>query len=194
MNDMNLIPSQRLSGLIVITGPSGVGKGTIVKKLLERHKEIWLSISATTRMPRKDEMDGQHYFFVDKKDFISLINKGGFLEYAEFAGNYYGTPREEVLAKINAGMMVLLEIELEGARQVKKTFPDAFLLFLAPPSFEELERRIRGRETDSEQSIFKRLSRAKEELEAKKEFDAVLVNNEISQTLKELELMIGLNK
>ncbi len=191
---MNLIPSQRLSGLIVITGPSGVGKGTIVKKLLERHKEIWLSISATTRMPRKDEMDGQHYFFVDKKDFISLINKGGFLEYAEFAGNYYGTPREEVLAKINAGMMVLLEIELEGARQVKKTFPDAFLLFLAPPSFEELERRIRGRETDSEQSIFKRLSRAKEELEAKKEFDAVLVNNEISQTLKELELMIGLNK
>ena len=138
--------------LTLITGPSGVGKGSLVKRLLQRNNELWLSISATTRKPRKGEKDGEHYFFLDHSRFKELLAKGRFLEWAEFAGNFYGTPIDELSKKLNNGKSVLLEIELEGARQVRKSFSGAFQIFIAPPSFDELEKRIRGRGTDKEES------------------------------------------
>ncbi len=182
--------SSASSSFTVITGPSGVGKGSLVKKLLDRHPEIWLSISATTRLPRLGEIDGKDYFFMQEDIFEELINKGGFIEWAEFAGNKYGTPCEPVQQKLDDNQKVLLEIELEGARQVRKSFPDALMVFLAPPSLEELERRIRGRASDSEESIRKRLVRAREELVAKDEFDAVVINDVLEEALKELEELI----
>ena len=178
------------SKLILITGPSGVGKGTLVKKLLERNKNIWLSISATTRMPREGEEDSKHYYFLERKRFEELINENGFLEWAEFAGNLYGTPGLQVKQKLDSGKKVLLEIELEGARQVRKSCPEAFQIFIAPPNFEELEKRIRERGTETEESIRNRLSRATKELQAKNEFDAVVINDDLSQALLALEELI----
>ena len=178
--------------LTVITGPSGVGKGTLVSLLLERHPAIWLSVSATTRAPRPAEEEGVQYFFHDRPAFERLAAAGGLLEWAEFAGNLYGTPRAAVEERLAQGRPVLLEIELEGARQVRRSFPEAFQLFVAPPSFDELERRIRGRGTDSEAAIEKRLARARVELDAAAEFDAVLVNADLETALLELEGLMGL--
>ena len=178
--------------LTVITGPSGVGKGTLVNRLLERHPAIWLSVSATTRAPRPGEEEGVQYFFLARPAFEQLVGRGGLLEWAEFAGNLYGTPRQPVEAQLATGHPVLLEIELEGARQVRQSFPGAIQLFVAPPSFAELERRIRGRGTDSEEAIQRRLARARVELEAAKEFDAVLVNADLETALLELEGLMGL--
>jgi guanylate kinase len=178
--------------LTVITGPSGVGKGTLVNRLLARHPAIWLSVSATTRAPRPGEQEGVHYFFLKPPAFEALVAGGGLLEWAAFAGNSYGTPRRPVEEQLAEGRPVLLEIELEGARQVRESFPGAFQLFVAPPSFAELERRIRGRGTDSEEAIARRLARAQVELEAAPEFDAVLVNADLEAALLELEGLMGL--
>jgi guanylate kinase len=176
----------------LITGPSGVGKGTLVARLLERHPGIWLSVSATTRQPRSGEVEGQHYFFLERTAFEKQVNADGFLEWAEFAGNLYGTPRAAVQQRLDAGQTVLLEIELEGARQVRRSFPTGFQVLLRPPSFPELERRIRGRGSDSEEAIRRRLERAREELQAEAEFDAVVVNDDLERALAELEQLCGL--
>ena len=181
-----------LGNLTVLTGPSGVGKGTIVRKILDKYSDVWLSISATTRQPRAGEIDGEHYFFLEKKDFQKIIDKEGFLEWAEFSNNFYGTPKENVKEKIEDGSNVLLEIELEGARQIRKSFPEALQIFIAPPDLSELEKRIRGRGTDSEESIRNRLAIANKELIAKKEFDAVVINADIDQAFKEIEGLMGL--
>jgi guanylate kinase len=181
-----------MARLTVITGPSGVGKGTLVGQLLQRHPQIWLSVSATTRAPREGEVEGQSYFFLSRERFEQQVAEGGFLEWAEFAGNLYGTPRAPVEAQLAAGRPVLLEIELEGARQVRQSFPAACQLFIEPPSFEELERRIRGRGTDSEEAIARRLARARVELAAAPEFDAVLVNGDLNAALAELEQLMQL--
>ncbi|MFO7628008.1 MAG: guanylate kinase [Prochlorococcaceae cyanobacterium] len=178
--------------LTVITGPSGLGKGTLVARLLERHPRLWLSVSATTRAPRSGELDGQHYLFLDRGRFEQQVAAGGFLEWAEFAGHAYGTPRAPLEAQLAAGRPVLLEIELEGARQVRRSFPEGFQVFIKPPSFEELERRIRGRGSDSEEAINRRLERARIELAAEGEFDAVLVNADLAVALAELERLMGL--
>ncbi|MEI8251902.1 MAG: guanylate kinase [Synechococcus sp. ELA057] len=178
--------------LTVLTGPSGVGKGTLVRLLLERHPRIWLSVSATTRAPRQGEQEGVSYFFLSRERFEQRVSEGGFLEWAEFAGNLYGTPRQPVEERLQQGRPVLLEIELEGARQVRRSFPEGLQVFLEPPSFEELERRIRGRGTDSEEAIQKRLTRARVELAASPEFDARLVNGELETALAELERLMGL--
>jgi len=178
--------------LTVITGPSGVGKGTLVALLRQRHPQIWLSVSATTRQPRAGEVDGEHYFFLERPAFERQVAAGGFLEWAEFAGHLYGTPRPPVEAQLAEGRPVLLEIELEGARQVRRSFPSAGQLFLAPPGFEELERRIRGRGTDSEEAIARRLERARVELAAAEEFDAVVVNSDLETALGDLERQMGL--
>jgi guanylate kinase len=183
------VPSARLT---VLSGPSGVGKGTLVALLRQRHPSLWLSVSATTRAPRAGEREGEHYFFLEPAAFQALEASGGLLEWAEFAGNRYGTPRQPVEEQLAAGRPVLLEIELEGARQLRRTFPEALQLFLAPPSLEELERRIRGRATDSEEAIRRRLERAREELAAATEFDAVLVNADLEQALAQLEGRMGL--
>ena len=181
-----------LGNLTVITGPSGVGKGSIVKKILEHHNDVWLSISATTREPRSGEIDGQHYLFLKEKDFKKIIEKEGFLEWAAFSNNFYGTPKKKIKEKIEDGTKVLLEIELEGARQIRKTFPDALQIFLEPPSLAELEKRIRGRGTESEESIRDRLEIAKKELDAKKEFNAVVINDDLDRAFEEIEDLMGL--
>jgi guanylate kinase len=178
--------------LLLITGPSGVGKGTLVGRLLERHPQLWLSVSATTRSPRAGEEEGRHYFFLERADFERQVAAGGFLEWAEFAGNLYGTPRIAVETQLEAGRTVLLEIELEGARQVRRSFPEGFQVLLRPPSFAELERRIRGRGSESEAAIERRLTRAREELQAEAEFDAVVINDDLERALTELETVCGL--
>ena len=181
-----------MSRLTVITGPSGVGKGTLVTRLMERHPEICLSVSATTRAPRVGELEGEHYFFLSHDAFRTRVAEGGFLEWAEFAGNLYGTPRQAVEEHLAMGHPVLLEIELEGARQVRQSFPSAHQLFIKPPSLLELERRIRGRGSESEAAIQQRLARASIELEAAAEFDASLVNGDIEIALQDLERHMNL--
>jgi len=178
--------------LTVLTGPSGVGKGTLVKLLLARHPQIWLSVSATTRDPRPGEQEGSSYFFLSRQAFERRVAEGGLLEWAEFAGNLYGTPRQPVEQRLGQGRPVLLEIELEGARQVRRSFPEAFQVFLEPPSFAELERRIRGRGSDSDEAIQRRLERARVELAAAPEFDARLVNGDLAEALAELERLMAL--
>ena len=187
-----MAPSPRPARLTVLTGPSGVGKGTLVQRLLARHPTLWLSVSATTRAPRPGELEGQAYCFHSRAAFEGLVAAGGLLEWAEFAGNLYGTPRGPVERHLAEGRPVLLEIELEGARQVRHSFPAALQVFLAPPSFAELERRIRGRGTDAEEAIARRLARAGVELEAAAEFDAVVVNDDLERALAELEGLMGL--
>lgn len=187
------VPSASSPGqLTVLTGPSGVGKGTLVRALLARHPEIWLSVSATTRAPRGGEVEGEHYFFLTPERFEEQVREGGFLEWATFAGNRYGTPRNAVEDKLAAGRPVLLEIELEGARLVRRSFPAGRQIFVKPPSFEELERRIRGRGTDAEEAIQQRLARARQELAAAAEFDAVLINDDLETAGQELERLMDL--
>lgn len=173
--------------LIVVTGPSGVGKGTLVRSLLERHPDLYLSVSATTRAPRPGEIDGKHYYFVTRPQFQEMIEAGELLEWAEFAGNLYGTPRQPVEAKTEQGFWVLLEIELEGARQIRANFPKALRLFILPPSMSELERRLRNRSSDSPTAIALRLNRAMEEIAAASEFDFQVVNDDLETTLKNIE-------
>ncbi|MBF6048797.1 guanylate kinase [Streptomyces sp. NRRL B-1677] len=172
--------------LTVLSGPSGVGKSTVVAHMRKAHPEVWLSVSATTRKPRPGEQDGVQYFFVDDEEFDKLIANGELLEWAEFAGNRYGTPRRAVLDRLEAGEPVLLEIDLQGARQVRETMPDARLVFLAPPSWDELVRRLTGRGTESAEVIERRLAAAKVELAAESEFDVTLVNTSVEDVAREL--------
>jgi guanylate kinase len=176
--------------LTVLTGPSGVGKGTLVKLLRERHPNLYLSVSATTRTPREGEIDGQDYFFVSRDRFAAMVEAGELLEWAEFAGNCYGTPRQAIVERLDRGEHVLLEIELEGARQVKNTFPEALRVFVLPPSLDELERRLRSRGQDAEAAIERRLSRAREEVAAANEFDQQIVNDDLEAALGKLEALM----
>ena len=173
--------------LVVLTGPSGVGKGTLLKRLLNQHPELCLSISATTRTPRPGEIDGEHYWFVDRSKFTHMIENSELLEWAEFAGNFYGTPRQPVDEKVSQGHWVILEIELVGARQIRQVFPEAVQIFLLPPSLEELERRLRDRGHDSEESIARRLKRAAVEIDAASEFDIQVVNDDLDLALASIK-------
>lgn len=171
--------------LFVISGPGGVGKSTITQEVA-RFEDFFLSISVTTRPPRDGEQDGVHYHFVTRAEFEARIANNEFMEWAEFAGNLYGTLEEDVQRHRLAGKHVLLEIELQGARQVKKVHPEAVLVFISPPSWEELEGRIRGRGSDSDERIRERLAIAQEEMAAAKEFDHVLVNSEVAEVVSRL--------
>ena len=173
--------------LIVLTGPSGVGKGTLVRSLLTRHPELYLSVSVTTRSPRPGEVDGKEYYFISRSQFEQMVAQGEMLEWAEFAGNCYGTPRKPVENQIHAGKTVLLEIELNGARQIQATFPDALRIFIRPPSIKELEQRLRGRAQDSEEAIARRLCRATEEINAAGEFDFEIINDDFETALQNIE-------
>lgn len=177
--------------LVVITGPSGVGKGTIVKSLLTKNPHIFLSISATTRPPREGEIDGKDYYFLSRLQFEEMITNSQLLEWAEYAENYYGTPKQPVLEQIEQGKIVILEIEVLGANQVKKSFPSAIRIFILPPSIEELEKRLRERGTDGEEVIVKRLDKAKEELAVSHEFDYQIINDTLEKAIAEVEKSIN---
>ncbi|MFI1189514.1 guanylate kinase [Streptomyces californicus] len=180
------VPPDVRPRLTVLSGPSGVGKSTVVAHMRSVHPEVWLSVSATTRKPRPGERNGVHYFFVDDEEFDKLIANGELLEWAEFAGNRYGTPRRAVLDRLEAGEPVLLEIDLQGARLVRQSMADARLVFLAPPSWEELVRRLTGRGTEAPEVIERRLAAARVELAAEAEFDTTLVNTSVEDVAREL--------
>lgn len=172
--------------LVVVSGPSGVGKSTVVAEALRGNPEIWLSVSATTRAPRPGEQDGREYFFTTAERFDELVRTDGLLEWAQFAGNRYGTPRGPVDDKRAAGHPVLLEIEVQGARQVRRAVPGALLVFLAPPSWETLTARLVGRGTETDDGVARRLQAAREELAAADEFDVVLVNADVRECARAL--------
>ena len=176
--------------LTIVSGFAGSGKGTVMKNLLSRHEGYALSISATTRKPRQGERDGVDYFFRTKEEFEKMIGEHAFLEYANYVGNYYGTPASYVDEQLNLGKDVILEIEVQGALQVKKLRPDALLVFLTPPSGEELERRLRGRGTETDDVIRSRMKRVGEEATLMASYDYILVNDDVGRATEDLHGLI----
>jgi guanylate kinase len=176
--------------LFVITGPSGVGKGTLIARLLEQVPELELSVSATTRSPRGSERDGVHYHFMDGEEFERRVAAGEFIEHAGYSSHQYGTLRSEVEPRLQQGRSVVLEIELQGARQIRETVPDAIQVFIAPPSPEDLRRRLEGRGTDSPEQISRRLEVAAEELGARDEFGHVIENDDAERASQELAELV----
>jgi len=178
----------------VLTGPSGVGKGTVVTRLIQQHPEIWLSVSVTTRSPRPGEVDGVNYWFISDAEFDALVASGDLLEWAlVHEVHRYGTPRQPVLKALREGRTCLLELDLAGARRVRQTMPEARTVFLMPPSRQELERRLRGRGTETEADLARRFRTADEELAAASEFDEIIVNSDVANTCEELVGFMGLS-
>lgn len=178
--------------LVVLTGPSAVGKGTVMAIVRREHPEVWLSVSATTRKPRPGELHGRQYYFVSDAEFDRLVADGELLEWARYAGHRYGTPKAPVLTRLATGGSALLELELAGARQVRVAMPDAFHVFLAPPSTEELHRRLVGRGTEDPEAVAARMHQADVEIAAAGEFDAVVVNDVVDRAAAELvSLLVG---
>ena len=172
--------------LLVISGPSGVGKGTVVKALLEKKDNISLSVSCTTRAPREGEIDGKHYYFITKEEFLKRIDEGAFLEYAANFSNYYGTPLDKVREKLSAGLDIILEIDVKGALNVKKIVPEAVLIFVLPPSLEILKARLSGRGTETPEQIEKRFSEAAHEIEIGEQYDYRIVNDTVAQAVDDI--------
>lgn len=180
--------------LIIVSGPSGAGKGTICKELIQRDDSIVVSVSATTRAPRNAEVDGKSYHFITKQMFESMIENGGFLEYAEVYDNYYGTPKDFVIEKITNGENVLLEIDIQGALQVKQKYPEGIFIFVLPPSMETLKNRIVGRGSETPESLEKRLSSAYQEIEQIKNYDYFIVNDTVEHSTDVLQAIITAEK
>ncbi len=172
--------------LYVFTGPSGTGKGTILNKVLKQDTKLFLSVSATTRAPRQGEIHGKHYYFLDKQTFEDKIKQGEFLEYAQYVGNYYGTLEEPVNEQLKSGNDVVLEIEVQGAMQIHEKRPDAVMIFVAPPSIEELERRLIGRGTENDEKIAARMKTAEQELKQADKFDYIIVNDDLECAIADL--------
>ena len=180
--------------LLVISGPSGAGKGTLCKELKKSIPELKYSVSATTRAPRPGEIDGVNYFFYSRPEFEDLIQKGEFLEWAEVYNNLYGTPRQYVEEMLRQGQDVILEIDIQGARQIKQRFPQGVFVFVVPPSREELARRLQGRNTDTEEEIRKRLLLADDELKCAMEYNYVIINDRLADAVRELKEIIQKEK
>jgi len=183
--------SSKKGRLFIISAPSGTGKSTVINHLLGLRGNLVLSVSATTRPPREGETEGISYYFVTHDEFSAMIERGEFLEYAEYIGEYYGTPKQPIFECLGKGMDVLLEIEIQGAMQVMEKEPEAVSIFIVPPDMDELERRLRGRGTDSEEKLAARLERACRELEEKDSYSYVIVNDEISRAAEEILAIIG---
>jgi guanylate kinase len=177
--------------LFVITGPSGVGKGTLIRRLLDRMPELELSVSATTRPPRPGERDGADYHFLSEEEFDRMVRDGRLLEHATYSGNRYGTPRSEVEPRLAAGRSVVLEIEVQGARQIREAMPEAVQVFIAPPSPAALRQRLEGRGTDRPEAIARRLAAAEDELAARTEFGHVILNDDLDRASEELVALVG---
>ncbi len=180
--------------LVVVSGPSGCGKGTVLKEVLKSRDNIFYSVSATTRKPREGEINGVHYFFITKEEFLSEIEAGGMLEYAEYVGNFYGTPKKKVEEELEKGNDVILEIETKGAEKIRKAVPEALFIFILPPSVEELASRLKGRGTESEEVIKERLETAKTELASKSEYDYIVINDEVKRASEEILEIINNSK
>ncbi len=176
--------------LIVISGPSGVGKGTVLKALMREMPSLVMSISETTRAPRTDELHGVNYFFVSEEEFLKNIGEQKYFEWAKVYKNYYGTPKDFIMQEMDKGNHVILEIDTDGAMQVKKAYPEGVFIYIAPPSLEELKNRILKRNTDSEEQIRHRLTMAESELKLIKEYDYIVENNEVEETVKEIAAII----
>jgi guanylate kinase len=177
--------------VFVITGPSGVGKGTLIRGLMERLPKLQLSVSATTRAPRPGEQDGVDYHFLSREEFERRVDAGEFVEHADYAGRSYGTLRSELEERVRAGVPVVLEIEVQGARQVRSSVPDAVQVFIAPPSLQALRTRLIGRGTDDPEEVERRLRVAAEELEAQPEFAHVVINDRLQDALEQLTVIVA---
>ena len=175
--------------LIVISGPSGAGKGTVCKALLERN-DFWISVSATTRSPRNCEIDGVNYYFITKDKFLEKIECEDFLEYAEVYGNYYGTPKSEVLKVLDAGRDVILEIDIQGALKVKKAYPEGLFIFILPPSMAELKNRITNRGSETPESLMTRVSSAHKEISFVSKYDYAVVNDTVDDACEKIQSII----
>ena len=180
--------------LLVLSGPSGVGKGTVLGELMKRRTDMCFSVSATTRAPREGEVDGVSYFFVSKDRFEEMIQNGELLEYAQFVSNFYGTPRAYVEQQLERGMNVILDIEVQGARNIVNMIPDAVSVYMIPPSYEELERRLRGRGTETEEQIQGRLQTAIEEAKQADFYRYIVVNNDLEMAVNELDAIMTAEK
>ncbi len=176
--------------LIVVSGPSGAGKSTVIRKMMAGREDIRFSVSATTRAPRDGEGDGKDYFFLTREQFEQMIREGAFLEHAQYVGNYYGTPAAPVLENLKNGISVILDIEVQGASNVRRAMPEAVTVFLAPPSFEALETRLRGRGLDSEEKIRQRLERAREEYSEIPKYDYIVINDDVNEAAEELAAIL----
>ncbi len=180
--------------LVVFSGPSGSGKGTVLKEAMSKNENLELSVSATTRLPRQGEQDGVSYYFLSKDEFIKKRDENGFVEWAEFCDNFYGTPADKVEDRLNAGKDVVLEIEVQGAMKVKERFPEAVLIFNMPPSMEELRLRLIGRQTESEDVVNSRLKTAEWEISMADKYDHIIVNDEVEKAALALISIINEEK
>lgn len=177
--------------LIIISGPSGTGKGTIIDALINKDPSIVLSVSCTTRKPRPTEVDGVNYYFLNRDEFLKGVSAGNFLEYANVFGNLYGTPKDKVIEKLSEGKNVLLEIDVQGASQVKKNFPDAITIFIMPPSEEELLKRLKNRATETPEQLENRIKKAADEMAQKNNYDYIVVNEDLDEAVNSVYKIIS---
>ena len=189
-----MIKQKKQGQLIVVSGPSGSGKDTIVGKVLENDKNVWLSVSATSRKPRKGEEEGINYFFLEKEDFEKKIEENYFLEYAEYAGNYYGTPKEKIVEKLDKGFDVVLVIEIQGAKKIKDLVPEALFIFIMPPSEKELLKRLSNRKTEDQGKILERFNIAYKEMNEVTKYNYVVVNDKLEEAVEKVEAIIKAEK
>ena len=180
--------------IYVISGPSGVGKSTVVKDVISSDEKIILSVSATTRNIRTGEKEGINYYYKTVDEFKSMISNNEFMEWAEFCGNYYGTPKEKVFKAVEDGFDIILEIETQGAMKIMEEFPETQFIFIAPPSLEELEKRLRSRGTETEEVVLKRLNEAKRELSLAKKYDYIVINNTVPQVVNDILTIINADR
>ena len=180
--------------LVIVSGPSGVGKGTILKKVIEENKNMKFAISATTRKPRLGEEEGKNYFFKTKEEFEKMIDRGELLEWVNYCGNFYGKPKKYIEETLKLGYDVIVEVEVEGAKNIKKSYPDSLLIFIVPPSFEDLEQRLRNRGTETDDVIENRIKRAKEEIKKASSYDYQIVNNDVDEAVCELVKKVDAKK